>query len=50
MASVTTKLSFLVLAAVMMLIGGLITLLRILWAILTRPFTVFKRVSRNGRI
>ena len=48
MASVTTKLSFLVLAAIMMSVGGVITLLRILWAILTRPLTVFKKVPRNG--
>ena len=48
MASVTTKLSFLVLMVVMMLIGGLLTLLRILWAIITHPLTVFKKVPRNG--
>ena len=50
MASVTTKLSFMILMAVMVLIGGLVTLLRILWAIITRPLTVFKKVPRNGEL
>ena len=50
MASVTTKLSFMILMAVMVLIGGLLTLLRILWAIVTRPLTVFKKVHRNGEL
>ena len=49
MASVTTKLSFMILTVVMVLLGGLLTLLRILWAIVTRPFTVFKKVHRNGK-
>ena len=50
MASVTTKLGFLILAVVMMLLGGFFTLLRILWAIITHPFTVFKKVQRNGEL
>ena len=49
MASVTTKLSFVILMVVMVLVGGLLTLLRILWAIVTRPLTVFKKVHRNGK-
>lgn len=48
MASVTTKLGFLTVVVVMTVMGGLLTLLRILWAILTHPFTVFKKVPRNG--
>ena len=49
MASVTTKLSFMILMVVMILVGGLLTLLRILWAIVTRPLAVFKKVHRNGK-
>ena len=48
MASVTTKLSFVVLKIVMMLLGGLFTLFGILLAIITHPCTVFKKVPRNG--
>ena len=48
MASVTTKLSFVVLKVVMMVLGGLFTLFGILLAIVTHPFTVFKKVPRNG--
>lgn len=48
MASVTTKLSFVVLKLVMMVLGGLFTLFGILVAIITHPFTVFKKVPRNG--
>ena len=48
MASVTTKLSFVVLKVVMMVLGGLFTLFGILLAIITHPFTVFKKVPRNG--
>ena len=50
MARVTTKLSFMILMVVMLLLGGLFTLLGILWAIITRPFTVFKKVHRNGKV
>ena len=42
------KLCFPVIVLLMILIGGLLTLLSILWAIVTHPFTVFKKVNRNG--
>ena len=43
------KLCFPIIALLMVLIGGLLTLLSILWAIVTHPFTVFKKVNRNGK-
>ena len=42
------KLCFPVIVLLMILIGGLLTLLSILWAIVTHPFTAFKKVNRNG--
>ena len=45
---VLIKLCFPVLVLLMILMGGLLTLLKILWTIITHPFTVFKKVQRNG--
>ena len=50
MASVTTRLSFMIIMVVMLLLGGLFALLKILRVIITRPFTVFKKVHRNGKV
>lgn len=43
------KLCFPILVLLMILFGGLFTLFRVLWAIITHPFTVFKKVQRNGK-
>ena len=43
------KLCFPILVLLMIVMGGLLTLLRILWTIITHPFTVFKKVHRNGK-
>ena len=34
--------------AIVMMLVGLVTLLWIVWAIVTRPLTIFKKVPRNG--
>ena len=35
---------------VMMVLGGMIALLMIVWEMITHPFTVFKKVPRNGEL
>jgi hypothetical protein len=35
---------------VMMVVGGMIALLMIVWEMITHPFTVFKKIPRNGEL
>ena len=39
----------LVFGLVMMVVGGMIALLVIVWEMIRHPFTVFKKVPRNGK-
>ena len=39
----------LVFGLVMMVLGGMVALLMIVWEMITHPFTVFKKVPRNGK-
>ena len=47
MASVLGNLLF---GLVMMVVGGMIALLMIVWEMITHPFTVFKKIPRNGEL
>ena len=46
MASVLGNVVF---GLVMMVVGGMIALLMIVWEMITHPRTVFKKVPRNGK-
>ena len=50
MASVLGKIGFALFGLVMMVLGGMIALLMIVWEMVTHPFTVFKKVPRNGEL
>ena len=45
MASILGNLLF---GLVMMVVGGMIALLMIVWEMIAHPFTVFKKIPRNG--
>ena len=50
MASVLGKIGLMLFGLVMVVLGGMIALLMIVWEMITHPFTVFKKVSRNGEL
>ena len=50
MASVLGKIGLMLFGLAMMVFGGMIALLMIVWEMITHPFTVFKKVPRNGEL
>ena len=50
MASFFARIGLMVFGLVMMAVGGIIALLMIVWTMITHPFTVFKKVPRNGEL
>ena len=48
MASVLGQNALTLFGLVMMVVGGMIALLMIVWEMIAHPFTVFKKIPRNG--
>ena len=47
-AMMAGKIALMLFGLVMMVVGGMIALLMIVWEMITHPFTVFKKIPRNG--
>lgn len=50
MASIPRRIGLMLFGLVMLLVGGMIALLVIIWELITHPFTFFKKIPRNGEL